>query len=307
MIDILMATYNGEQFIHQQLMSILQQSYQDWNLIIRDDCSTDNTVEIIKEYQAKYPEKIHLIQAKEPSGSAQNNFFTLLAYSKNEYMMFADQDDVWTIDKVQLTLEKMKQMEEEFGTDKPLLVHTDLTITDSELNVINRSRYEMHDINATRNQLNHLVVQGIVYGCTLMVNRALLDLIQDKPIVDVMHDTWLSLLAAAFGAIGYVDKPTILYRRHGGNSTGLCNRGKLHWILYQLKNVKKIHEKHNSYYRQANALLLQFEYKLNENHKMLLQEYAEMENSSLIKKASILRKYDLYREGFFSKIAQILL
>ena len=77
MIDILMATYHGEKFLRPQLDSILQQSNQDWRLLIRDDCSTDATVRIIKEYQLLRPEQIELIRAEQPSGSAQNNFFTL--------------------------------------------------------------------------------------------------------------------------------------------------------------------------------------------------------------------------------------
>lgn len=77
MIDILMATYNGENFLRAQLDSILQQSNQDWLLLIRDDCSTDATVRIIKEYQLLRPEQIELIQAEQPSSSAQNKFFTL--------------------------------------------------------------------------------------------------------------------------------------------------------------------------------------------------------------------------------------
>ena len=108
MIDILMATYNGEKFLRPQLDSILQQSNQDWQLVIRDDCSTDRTVEVIKEYQLLRPEQIRLIQAEQPSGSAQNNFFQLLQYSSAEYTMFADQDDVWLPQKIQLTLDKMQ-------------------------------------------------------------------------------------------------------------------------------------------------------------------------------------------------------
>lgn len=99
MIDILMATYNGEKYLRPQLDSILRQSNTDWRLIIRDDCSTDNTVQIIREYQQQYPDKFILVQADAPSGSAQNNFFQLIKYWQQhgtaDYVMFADQDDVW--------------------------------------------------------------------------------------------------------------------------------------------------------------------------------------------------------------------
>ena len=112
MIDILMATYNGETYLREQIDSILRQSNTDWRLIIRDDCSTDSTVRIIQEYQAQYPDKFVLIQADTPSGSAQNNFFQLIRYWQQhggaEYVMFADQDDVWLRNKIQITLYNMK-------------------------------------------------------------------------------------------------------------------------------------------------------------------------------------------------------
>ena len=307
MIDILMATYNGESFLRQQLDSILQQSYSDWQLIIRDDCSTDNTVEIVKEYQEKYSEKIKLIQAEQPSGSAQNNFFALLKYSTSDYMMFADQDDVWKTDKLQLSVKKMITMEQMYGKRTPLLVHTDLTIVDANLNILNQSRYAMHDINPARNQLQHLIEQGIVYGCTLMANRSLLDLIDEKPNLDVMHDTWLSLLAAAFGAIGFVEEQTVLYRRHGGNATGLCSRGYFHWVLFQFANIRNIREKHKNYYMQANELLMQYQNALTKEQKLLLREYASLIHAFPIRKAIILKKQGLYREGLLPKVAQILL
>lgn len=76
MIDILMATYNGETYLREQIDSILRQSNTDWRLIIRDDCSTDSTVQIIREYQAQYPDKFVLIQADTPSGFCPEQFFS---------------------------------------------------------------------------------------------------------------------------------------------------------------------------------------------------------------------------------------
>lgn len=112
-----MATYNGEKYLRAQLDSILQQTNSDWRLIIRDDCSTDETVQIIKEYGLLRPEQILFIEAEQPSGSAQNNFFQLLQYSTAEYIMFADQDDIWLKNKIQLTLDNMHQLEQQFGKE----------------------------------------------------------------------------------------------------------------------------------------------------------------------------------------------
>ena len=93
MIDILMATYNGEAFLEEQLNSIINQSYPKWHLLVRDDCSTDGTEAILHRYSEMYPEKISVIINKERTGSAKANFFKLLHDAKSKYIMFCDQDD----------------------------------------------------------------------------------------------------------------------------------------------------------------------------------------------------------------------
>ncbi len=89
MIDILMATYNGEKYLRHQLDSILTQSYKEWQLLIRDDGSNDNTANIIKEYLEKYPGKIKLIVDNDFHIGASLNFARLLEHSTSEYIMFS--------------------------------------------------------------------------------------------------------------------------------------------------------------------------------------------------------------------------
>ena len=100
MVDILMATYNGGKYIAEQIDSILNQNYNDWKLYIRDDGSKDNTVNIVKEYIEKYPDKIILIEDGRRNLGPKLNFGELLKISKSEYCMFCDHDDVWMEDKV---------------------------------------------------------------------------------------------------------------------------------------------------------------------------------------------------------------
>ena len=104
MVDILMAVYNGEKFVAEQIDSILAQSETDWHLIICDDMSKDRSFEIISGYAQKYPDKISAHQNAVPTGSAQANFMSMLQYAQSEYVMFSDQDDFWEKDKVKLTL-----------------------------------------------------------------------------------------------------------------------------------------------------------------------------------------------------------
>jgi len=227
MIEILMATYNGEKYLRPQINSILRQSFTDWRLIIRDDCSTDGTVAIIQEYQEQYPDKIVFLQADVPSGSAQNNFFQLIKYWQHhgiaDYIMFSDQDDVWLPSKVQSSLDKIQQMEQQYGKEIPLLLHTDLTVVGIDLKIINPSLFAMQNMDAMRNKLNNILVQNIVTGCTMMVNKSLLDMVRKIPQHAVMHDMWLALIASTFGQIGFIDESTVLYRQHASNTVGAMN------------------------------------------------------------------------------------
>jgi glycosyltransferase involved in cell wall biosynthesis len=111
MVDILMATYNGEKYIRQQLDSILSQTYEQWLLYIRDDGSTDNTVEIINNYIKKYPDKIILINDEKKGLGAKLNFGETMKFSKNDYTMFVDQDDVWMNYKISKSLDIMEKQE----------------------------------------------------------------------------------------------------------------------------------------------------------------------------------------------------
>ena len=122
-VAILMATYNGEKYLSEQIESIINQTFTDWVLYIHDDGSTDGTLEIIKKYVKIYPKKIILIQG-ERTGGAKFNFFSLMDKVTAEYIMFSDQDDWWLPDKINKTLEKCIKIENG-QKDTPVVVFTD--------------------------------------------------------------------------------------------------------------------------------------------------------------------------------------
>ena len=144
-VAICLATYNGEKYLQEQLNSILRQSYQDFHLFIRDDSSSDKTIEIIKENISRHQDKITLID--DPSykgGSSKANFASILSYvtkSYNfKYFMFSDQDDYWLEDKIKICMNSMLNTEQMFSG--PILVHTDLRVVDQNLKTLGDSFFD---------------------------------------------------------------------------------------------------------------------------------------------------------------------
>lgn len=137
-VDILLATYNGELYIEQQIQSILSQTYKNWHLLISDDSSCDNTAAIIKKYAAM-DTRIHVLTSAAKHRSAKMNFFYLIECSESSYIAFCDQDDYWKPNKIQISMETLREIERNHGSNIPVLVHTDLSITDERLDIVRQS------------------------------------------------------------------------------------------------------------------------------------------------------------------------
>ena len=309
MVDILLATYNGEKYIEEQLDSLLLQTYKDIRIIVRDDNSTDGTMDILCKYQRRYPEVIHIVDAKSVSGSgAIFNFMKLVSYSTSDYVMFCDQDDYWLPRKVELTLKRMKQIEEKLGTtDIPVLVYTDYRVVDEELNDMCVKEKHMHTYGH-HTRFNRLLVQNYVTGCTMMLNRALWKGIETTYNEDIiMHDWWIALYAAAFGKIHHISKESMLYRQHGSNVYGAVSIDSLSYIDKQRKMDKKENIM-NKYYRQAKQFKNYFGDKLAENSNITkqLDEFIDIPNYSKPVRCAKLIKGGYMKGKLIMKLGQIV-
>jgi len=219
-IDILLATYNGEKYLAEQIDSIMAQSNQDWQLLIRDDGSTDDTVSIAKDYVAQYPDRMALIEDDGCHLGASLNFQRLLENSTADYIMFSDQDDVWLDRKIQMTWDLMKSTEREYP-DKPVLVHTDLTVVDAQLKTIARSTWKYQGTPPeTGNDPQKVLLQNVATGCTIMINRKAKEVSMPIPKEAVMHDWWLIINVAKHGRVAHISDQLVLYRQHGSNAVG---------------------------------------------------------------------------------------
>ena len=234
-VEILLATYNGAQYLREQLESLVNQDYDCWIVRACDDASTDGTYDILKEYQEKYPDKFIITKNERGFGSAKKNFMHLIKNSTCDYVMCCDQDDVWIPNKISLTLQAIKQIEQ---GEMPVLVHTDLKVVDSNLNVLSESFFE-HSNFRKEFELNEILIQNFVTGCTMMMNRPMVTLMSRVEDCDriLMHDWVASILATSVGKIAFVDTPTMLYRQHAINSVGAKKYG-FPLFLSKLKEAK---------------------------------------------------------------------
>ena len=215
-VDILMATYNGEQYLKEQIDSILNQTYTNIRLLINDDCSTDKTIEILKEYEQK-DNRIYVQYNKENLGSIKN-FENLLSRVENKYFMLADQDDVWMPQKVEKSLDKITK-------ENADLVFTDLEAVDENLKTITPSvvRYMGFKKNIDKyNDYKLVFLRNCVTGCTIISKKELIKKYIPIPNKEPMvHDWWMALMIAQDGKLAFLDEPTIKYRQHGKNQLGI--------------------------------------------------------------------------------------
>lgn len=224
-VNILMATYNGEKFLAQQIESIQKQTFKEWNLLIRDDGSSDKTCDIIRNFTAK-DSRIRFINENEHHNlGVIKSFFMLVNYEVADFYFFSDQDDVWLPEKLSVSLEAAKHK----ASDVPLLVYTDLKVVNQELNILQDSmiRAQSHHANMT---LLPELTENTVTGGTMMINHALAEK-WFTPNDILMHDWFLALLAASLGEIIYLDLPTQLYRQHDNNVLGARTMDKRFKIL----------------------------------------------------------------------------
>ncbi|MCL2221737.1 MAG: glycosyltransferase family 2 protein [Oscillospiraceae bacterium] len=306
MISILLPTYNGEKFIVELIDSILAQSVKEFRLYILDDRSSDNTFSIACEYARRYPGMIIAEQNEVNTGGAKQNFMRLMMRTRDDYIMLCDQDDIWLDDKIELSLERMIEMENTYDSSTPILVHTDLTVTDESLQIISDSYKSMANIDFGFNRLNNLVAMNIPTGCTIMYNRALSMLITVQPDFFVMHDWWVSLIAASFGEIGYVDAPTVLYRQHERNSIGAKRVLSLEYVRYVLSNINVMAEKLDNSYRQARSFLKIYSDDLNGVQMELFSAHGLMNRRSKFGKLCTMIRYNTFLYSVARKVGQVI-
>ena len=214
-VDILLATYNGEKYLKEQIESILTQTYSNFRLLISDDCSTDGTWSILNHY-AGLDNRV-IIHRNERNIGIVENYEFLLRQVQSEFFMYSDQDDVWRINKIEKCINKIKQ-------DNAGIIHTDLEVVDEYLNPIAPSFWDLKKIRkrVEFNSFESMFLNNYVTGCTIMARSDFIYRILPFPKGDshLIHDYWTALIISNFSRMTYIDEPLIRYRQHHDNSVG---------------------------------------------------------------------------------------
>lgn len=230
-IEILLATYNGEAFLQQQLSSIAAQSHDDWVLTVSDDGSTDRTMELILGFRELYENRVRIFTNQTKLGPAKN-FMSLLGNSEAELVAFCDQDDVWLPHKLTTLKDLYDQIEcDETGVMHPVVLCSDAKVVDSRLRETAPSLFEaLKVVDPNCETFEYLKLRNCFTGCTMLLNRRAADLAVaeanrmwvEKRINVTMHDHWIGLVVAKHaGQIIRCYKSLILYRQHGNNAVGV--------------------------------------------------------------------------------------
>ncbi|MEQ3029850.1 glycosyltransferase family 2 protein [Alistipes indistinctus] len=248
MLAILLSTYNGERFLREQLDSLFNQRYSDFTLYVRDDGSTDTTVDIIHEYQTKH-ENVILLHDPWQHRGASGSFMWMLQQIEADFYMFCDQDDVWMSNKVGDTFSLMQQCD----LKQPTIIHTDLAITDENLHVTHPSYWSFTKKPAKYSASYHYhCAYNNVTGCTMLINRQARDLAVHIPENSPMHDKWIALVVSYHrGTIRYLPYATIYYRQHATNVIGAKKSDS---YLRKLQSLRELLRKNGQWYRTVKEL-----------------------------------------------------
>ncbi|MBD5104992.1 MAG: glycosyltransferase family 2 protein [Ruminococcaceae bacterium] len=251
LIAILLSTYNGSKYLEQQINSILHQKYKNWILYVRDDGSTDQTMDIIRNFSSVH-NNIIFIKDNTKHRGVTDSFMYLLKHASAEYYMFCDQDDYWLPNKIDTTLNYIKT---EYS-NVPQLVATDLSLADKFLQIKHNSMWRECNMMYKIHNLKLLEVCDYLTGCTMLFNDSAKRVILSTYSLigtEFLHDQIATIsVLSNLGRITTIDQPTILYRQHDNNVIGgrkINNR-----ILYRIHNFRKIIIRERKRYRLAHKV-----------------------------------------------------
>jgi glycosyltransferase involved in cell wall biosynthesis len=216
LISIALCTYNGEKFLSEQLDSLVQQDYPNLEIIITDDCSSDQTPLILQDFSSRYP--FITVYYNEENLGYIKNFEKALRLCKGEFVALSDQDDIWSLNKI-------SAMVDQIGEN--MLIYHDSEFIDDSGKSMNKKMSDIINMYSGNN-FRPFLLFNCVSGHACLFKQELLNSCLPFP-KGVFHDRWLAFTATNLGSIAYLDLPLVKYRQHENSDTNIL----------KIKRVKK--------------------------------------------------------------------
>lgn len=248
-VAIVMATYNGERFLREQMDSILQQTYSNIEVIVVDDCSKDGTVALLDDYAKKF-NNIKLFKNEANIGYIKN-FEKAVALADAEYIALSDQDDIWHPEKIAVLMDNIHDA---------AMVYCDSELIDDQGNSMNKKMTDLKNLDTYTDCLSFLIGNG-VFGHAQLMRKSLAVKAMPFP-EDCPHDWIIPFLAAFDGTVKFVNAPLVKYRQHANNISGLVKtkdrkeikktrRQNIEWIRRRMQALADVARKHNSPFKEV--------------------------------------------------------
>lgn len=313
MVHVVLCTYNGEKFIKEQIESILLQDYPDIHIYVFDDCSDDNTINIVAEMARQYNDKVSY-QVNSRSHGAAMNFLVngaQITYLMNDddYLMFADQDDIWFSNKISRTIERMREIEINNGLIVPSLVCSDTMIVQEDLSVINNSFFDYLGYDIKKTDLAHQLMESRTQGCTIAMNNrmsnTLVKICKLNEENIFMHDGLLGILAMSIGAYSLIDVPTMMYRKHNRNVSGLMS--KKQDLIAKIGHLKEQRRYVYQTIPQTKELITLFKDDIKEEQLDILKAFVSLPTKNWFTRRKLIIKYGMWKTSVMKNIGLLVL
>lgn len=290
---ILLCSYNGSQYIRQQIDSVIYQTETQWTMFVSDDGSNDGTLDILQYYQKKLGSERFII-IKGPGKGFAWNFLSLLEKCGDsfDYYAFSDQDDEWMPDK----LERSKLILSGYNHNVPLVYCGRTTLVDENGDYLGES-----PLFSKPPSFKNALIQSIAGGNTMVLNRTARNIINktSRDVLIISHDWWIYIVITAVGGHIYYDpKPSINYRQHTNNIVG----SNLGWMA-RFKRVAGLLDGHFKKWIDSNLYALdQADINVTPENKIILDRFNNARSSNLFKRVYVFRKLNMYRQTFLGTL-----
>lgn len=260
LVSIVLCTYNGEKYLDEQLSSLINQTYKNIEIIICDDCSTDNTINILENY--KHLNNFHIFQNQENLGF-NKNFESAILKANGYYIALCDQDDIWDYEKIDILLSSINNKS---------LVYANSLLVDDKLVSLNKTLEDKLKVNfISSNSMLNFLFGNCVSAHAMMFKKEMVSFFKFPK--NIYFDQYIAMVCASKNGVEYVDKNLVLYRQHSNNTLSQSGIKKRKSILNKIKTKLEKKVKDNEDLKNVVDVMKNIS-TINENEKIILEEYS---------------------------------